>query len=81
MHEEFKDIIGLIREVAEDDDVPKNVKKRLEEISIMLEDDKTSVSILIDRALQSLDELANETNLQSFVRTQIWNIISSLESI
>jgi len=42
---------------------------------------KTDLSIRINKALNELDEIADDTNIQSYTRTQIWNIVSLLEKI
>ncbi|MBU0461926.1 MAG: UPF0147 family protein, partial [Nanoarchaeota archaeon] len=37
------------------------------------------LSIRINKALSELDEISDDTNLQAYTRTQIWNIASMLE--
>ena len=69
-----------IQEVLEDATVSKNVKARLEQVMTIL-DDTGDVSVRINRVLHELDELSNDSNLQSYTRTQVWHMASLLENI
>ena len=41
----------------------------------------SEISIKISKALNDLDEIADDVNLQPYTRTQIWNVVSILEKI
>lgn len=71
-------IVEALGELQEDTTVPKNVKERIKATIICLKD-SCEVSMRIDRALQELDEVSEESNLQAYTRTQIWSIVSMLE--
>jgi len=74
------DVIGTLKQLEDDMNIPKNVKSKLQEISkILLE--KTEMSIKINKALNELDEISDDPNLEPYIRTQIWNIVSALEKI
>jgi len=74
-----EEIISALTELLEDTTVPKNIKTRVENaINALKEDD---VSIGVDKALQELDEAADDVNIQPYTRTQIWGIVSMLEKI
>ncbi len=72
-------IIASISELQEDSTVPKNVKEKVQRIIQTLKDEKAELSMRVDKALQILDDVAEDSNLQSYTRTQIWNIVSMLE--
>lgn len=76
----IKEVLEAIQELQEDATIPKNIKTKLEEISEMLKSDE-DISIRINKALHELDEISDDTNIQPYARTQIWNIASMLESI
>ena len=76
----IESIIKILDELKEDVTVPKNVRIRLQEIIDSLKDD-TTLSIKINKALNDLDEIAADVNLQPYMRTQIWNVISVLEKL
>ena len=75
------DIIHVMDELKDDSTVPRNVKTKLETSITMLKKDGDELRLRIDKVLQELDEVANDTNTQSYTRSQIWNIVSMLESI
>ena len=69
-----------MRELEHDNTVPKNIKTKMGEIIAVLKDE-TEVSIRVNKALHELDEISDDSNLQAFTRTQIWNIASMLETV
>lgn len=80
MEDPLKSVIDNINELQDDNTVPRNVKMKLLNIVEILkgEDD---ASIKINKALDELDEISDDANLQPYTRTQIWNLVSMLESI
>jgi uncharacterized protein (UPF0147 family) len=80
MDEKIEMIIETIKEIQEDTSVPKNVKKKLDDAIAVLNED-ADMSIKKDKALHILDELSEDTTMQAYIRTQIWNIVSALETI
>jgi len=79
--ENLNEILALLTTIEEDATVPKNVRNKVNEtISFIKNDGNSSVDMIIDRAIQSLDDLSNDPNMPAFTRTQIWSVISALES-
>jgi len=76
-----KDIIASISELRDDTTVPKNVKEKVQAVIQTLNDEKEELSMRIDKVLQILDGVAEDSNLQSYSRTQVWNIVSMLEKV
>ena len=77
---EVKDVISMLEELHEDNTIPKNVKTKIENtMKILME--KTDISIRVNKALHELEEIADDTNMQPYTRTQIWNIVSMLEKL
>jgi uncharacterized protein (UPF0147 family) len=60
--------------------VPRNVKSKVEQVLKIL-NENTEVSIRVNKALNELEEIANDSNMQTYTRTQLWNIISLLEKV
>ena len=77
---QIRQVIETLTELQKDTSIPKNVKLKIEGIIASLKGD-TDLSIKVDRALNELDGIANDTNMQSYTRTQIWNIVSLLEKL
>ena len=74
-------IIESVQEIASDNTVPRNVKEKLNLIVKVLQNEAEDILLRKDKALSELDEIAEDTNLQAYTRTQIWNIVSVLEMI
>lgn len=72
--------ISSLSEIQGDISVPRNVRVKIEAIISTLEED-IELLIKVNKALNELDEIANDTNLQAYTRTQIWNVMSVLEKL
>jgi transcriptional regulator NrdR family protein len=65
----------------------KRIEKTVEEIQRTLEkkhDREVSskeIGEAVMKHLHELDEIADDTNLQAYTRTQIWNVVSILETL
>lgn len=77
---EIDAVISSLNEIQQDSTVPRNVRTKIEFVINALKED-TEMSIKINKALNGLDELASDVNLQAYTRTQIWNIMSVLEKL
>jgi len=78
MTNQMPNIIEVLAEVGNDSTVPRNVKQKLDEV-IRILNKPLEVSIKIDKALQELEGVTEDNNLQPHVRMQIWNIVTLLE--
>lgn len=79
--EQLGEVIDVLQEVIGDSTVPRNVKAKLESSVQTLKNEKEEISLRVDKVIQDLDEIANDTNTQSYTRSQLWNILSLLESL
>lgn len=76
----IQSIIETLEELEGDNTVPRNIKIKIGEIvKILKQEDE--ISIKINKALSELDEISDDSNLQPYTRTQIWNVVSALEMI
>ncbi|HIH38218.1 UPF0147 family protein [Candidatus Woesearchaeota archaeon] len=78
--DEVQAILEMIDDLVDDSTVPKNVKGKLLETKAILEE-KSDSSMKVNRALQLLEEVTNDNNMQAYTRTQIWNVVSLLEKL
>ncbi len=79
--ENLNELIEIINELSEDSSVPRNVKDKLKSINTILTDESREKNISINKAKDILADLSEDQNLQTFSRTQLWNISSMLEEI
>jgi uncharacterized protein (UPF0147 family) len=81
MDSKIKDIVNALQDLLQDETVPKNVMKKVQSTIDILKNDEEEMSIRIHKALNELDELADDVNMQPYTRTQVWNIVSALEAV
>lgn len=73
-------VIKVLSELGEDLTVPKNIRLKIEG-TINALNENAELSIRVNKALHELDEISNDSNIQSYTRTQIWSVVSMLEKI
>ncbi|MFH0798069.1 MAG: UPF0147 family protein [Candidatus Woesearchaeota archaeon] len=82
MDDKLHNIIEALQDLVSDSTVPRNIKSKVEGvISILKDENERDTNIRINKALGELDEISDDTNIQAYTRTQIWNIASMLERI
>ena len=75
-------IIEVLTVIEQDSSVPKNVRAKIKNAIVSLQDNNgKSHEVKIDQILQQLDDLSEDPNLPPYTRTQIWNVVSTLESV
>ena len=70
----------LLNELKDDNTVPKNVRLKIEKVIQVLNGEKEK-SIKVSKAINEMEEIADDMNLQSYTRTQVWSVVSALEKI
>lgn len=76
----ISEVIGILEEIKEDSSVPKNIKLKIDDIVIALNSD-LDLPIRINKALNILDEISDEMNLEAYTRTLVWNVVTILEGL
>ena len=79
-NEELTPIVESMIEFCDDNSLPKNIKIKMDNVIEELKSDKET-SIIINKVLQELEEISDDTNLPQYTRPLVWNFISVLESI
>ncbi len=75
---EFAEVIDALKMLKQEIGIPKNLKLKVDNIIIILNNQEESKETRSHRVGVILDEISNDTSLQSFVRTQIYHIVSLL---
>lgn len=75
------ELIQELVTILEDTAIPKNVRQKIESAIAMLQEKEVEKSIRANKALQELDDLSNNPNIPSYIRPQLWNVVSQLETI
>ena len=79
MSTNIQSAIELLDEIIEDKSVPKNIRLTCEKTKEVLTGDGDE-RVRIDTAIQNLDLLADNVQVPTYTRMQVWNIVSLLES-
>jgi len=78
--EKIRQICSLMDIVINDTAIPKNVRKAVGEAKLRLQGSEELIQ-RTSSAVYALDEVSNDINMPAHARTQIWTILSALESI
>ena len=74
-------IIELLHELSNDRKVPRNVRSVIDDARKELTGKEENLQTKINTTVSMLDEISNDPNIQSYTRTQIWNLVSMLEAV
>ena len=77
---DFDIIVETLKQLKDDSGIPKNVKLKINDVIDILQGELEK-SIKVDKAMHIFDEFSDDSNIDPFTRTQLWNIVSSLESL
>ncbi|MFH1210802.1 MAG: UPF0147 family protein [archaeon] len=80
MTQEMENVIALLCQIEEDHSVPKNIRCRIKCAIDVLSEEGKIVGVQASKALEELEAASDETNLPTYTRTQIWQVVSLLES-
>jgi len=76
------DVMETVNEIVEDPTLPKNIKAKLEEITNCLKNaNPKEIRLKADKCINDLDDISSDVNIQPFVRTQLWSVVSMLEAL
>jgi len=73
--------VSTLDQIATNLSTPKNIRKNIADIVEQLKSDEYSVSVRAANTISLLDDVTQDPNLPSYVRTSLWQAVSTLESI
>ena len=79
--EAFDNAMQTLNQLATSHSTPKNFKKTISDLINDLKSEEYSISVRASNAISSLDDITQNPNVPSFVRTSLWQVVSALESI
>ena len=68
-------------QIATNPSTPKNIRKNISDIVEELKSGEYSVSVRAANTISSLDDVTQDPNMPSYVRTSLWQAVSTLENI
>jgi len=79
--EAFDNAMQTLNQLATSHSTPKNFKKTISDLINDLKLEEYSISVRAANAISALDDITQNPNIPSFVRTSLWQVVSILESI
>jgi uncharacterized protein (UPF0147 family) len=71
----------LLKQISENNSVPRNIRRAANEASAALENEDDSPAARAQNAIAVLDEPNQDPNCPNYARTRIWRVLSYLEPI
>lgn len=79
--ESMKEAIETLNQIASNNSTPKTIKKSIMDLVVDLSNEEYSLSVRAANTISLLDDVTQDPNMPSYVRTQLWQAVSKLESI
>jgi uncharacterized protein (UPF0147 family) len=79
--ENLNQAVELIDQILEDRTVPKNIRELADKAKSSLTSKESELNVRVDKAIQLLDEISEDSNMPVYTRTQVWSIVTLLESL
>ena len=73
--------LSTMNQLATNPSTPKNIRKNIGDLFEGLKAGEYSVSVRALNTISSLDDMTQDPNLPSYVRTSLWQAVSTLEGI
>ena len=79
--ESMKEAIETLNQIVSNSSTPKTIKNSIMDLVADLNNDEYSLSVRAANTISLLDDVTQDPNMPSYVRTQLWQAVSKLESI
>jgi len=77
----IKQSIQILDHIANDNSVPRNIRRSANDVLAKLRDDSESLFLRTASGISILEDISNDPNIPLHTRTLIWNVASQLETI
>ncbi len=77
---DVKQISDMLGDLVNDPTIPKNIRRALGEAKTRLDGDE-EIGVKVSAAIYVIESITEDINMPSHARTQIWAIMSGLESL
>jgi len=78
---DIQEILIKLNQLELDETVPRNVRKIIRTERELFRVEDTEVNVKVNRLLDVLDELSMDPSVSSDIRSEIWGLVSILESM
>ncbi len=73
--------LSTLNQIATNPSTPRNIRKNIADLIEELKSGEYSISVRAVNTISLLDDVTQDPNLPSYVRTSLWQAVSTLESI
>lgn len=81
-HDKLLKALATLESIMKIENMPRNLRNLLKESYNLLKDEKNGlVSVRAANAISMLDSITQNPQMQSHIRTMIWQLVSILEGI
>ena len=77
----MKEAIDTLNLIVSTNSTPKTVKKSITDLVTELVKEDDALAVRAANTISLLDDITQDPNMPSYVRTQLWQAVSKLESI
>jgi hypothetical protein len=77
----MREAIDTLNQIISSNSTPKTIKKSVTDLIVDLDNQEYSLSVRAANTISLLDDVTQDPNMPSYVRTQLWQAVSKLESI
>mgnify|MGYP003330618126 CR=1 FL=1 len=77
----MKEAVDTLNLIISTNSTPKTIKKSISDLVEDLMKEEYSLSVRAANTISLLDDVTQDPNMPSYVRTQLWQAVSKLESI
>jgi len=79
--ESMKEAVETLEQITSSNSTPKTIKKSIADLITDLKNPEYSLSVRAANTISLLDDVTQDANMPSYIRTQLWQAVSKLESI
>ena len=79
--ESFNNAISTLTDLTNSSSTPRNIKKTITDMITELKKQEFSIYVRAANTISQLDDLTQDPNMPSYVRTSLWQTVSILESV
>jgi uncharacterized protein (UPF0147 family) len=79
--ESLNNAMSTLNQIATNPSTPRNIRKNIADLIEGLKSGEYSISVRAVNTISLLDDVTQDPNLPSYVRTSLWQAVSTLESI
>jgi len=79
--ESMSNAIEVLKQIASSPATPKTIKKSVTDLIADLGSGEYSMAVRAANALSMLEDITQDPNMPSFVRTTMWQVVAKLDGI